>query len=120
MRLFSAKHIWIKQEGETARVGISAYAQEKLGDIMFVNLPDTDEKVRIGQKFGDVESIKTVSDLISPADGTVTAVNEDVIDEPDRLNEDPYKNWLVELRVDKVEGELLTEEEYESRKEELG
>lgn len=113
MRLFSKKHIWIQQEGEMARMGISGYAQERLGSIMFVNLPDAGQMVQIGQKFGDVESIKTVSDLISPAEGKVMAVNEDVIDEPDRLNQDPYENWLITIKVDKVQGELMTEGEYE-------
>ena len=73
-RLFTNKHVWVLVDGELAKIGITEYAQEKLGSIMFLNLPDVGEKVEAGQRFGDVESIKSVSDLFSPVDGVWVAL----------------------------------------------
>ncbi len=105
-------------DGDTATLGITDHAQEKLGGIMFVNLPEVGEKVRTGQRFGDVESIKTVSDLISPVDGEVLLVNENVEDDPELINEDAYGNWLIKVKLESGAENLLDEAEYEARKEE--
>ena len=111
-RLYSQNHIWVAGNGETLKLGITDYAQEKLGSIMFVNLPDVGETVVKGRKFGDIESIKTVSDLLSPVDGKVIRINEELIDEPERINEDPYACWLVEVKPAGQTDGLVDEQTY--------
>lgn len=118
-RLFSNKHVWVLQDGETATIGITEYAQEKLGSIMFLNLPDVGEKLEYGQRFGDIESIKTVSDLFSPVDGEVIRINEELVDEPDAINDEPYESWFVEVKVTSTPDDLMDEETYLAKKEEL-
>lgn len=118
-RLFSNKHIWILKSGEIAKIGITEYAQEKLGDIMFVNLPDVGEILEVGERFGDIESIKTVSDLFSPINGEVIKVNEELVDEPELINEAPYDSWLLQAKVMSFSDDLMDEETYESTKEEF-
>ncbi len=111
--LFSKDHVWLKEDGETVLLGISEYAQDKLGSVMFLNLPEIGDIVAKGSKFGDVESIKTVSDLISPVSGEVTDINEELLDEPDAINEAPYVSWFIKVRkTDLIDG-LLQEQEYE-------
>ena len=102
---YSKSHEWIKMEGDTAIIGISDFAQDALGDVVFINLPEEGDAVTAGESLGDVESVKAVSDIICPVSGTVVAVNEDVSDSPESLNSDPYGSWLV-----KVEGITETEE----------
>ena len=116
-RLFSKDHIWILADEGTATIGITDYAQEKLGSIMFLNLPEVGDGISTGERFGDVESIKTVSDLISPVDGEVLKVNEDLVDEPDAINEDPYENWFIEVKVASLSRDLMDEETYLAKKE---
>ncbi len=111
--LFSKDHVWLKDDGETVSLGISDYAQEKLGSVMFLNLPEIGDSVTKGVKFGDVESIKTVSDLISPVSGEVADINEGLMDEPDAINESPYDSWLIKIRKTDVSDALLQEQEYE-------
>lgn len=118
-RLFSEKHIWLVKNGDLATLGISDYAQKKLGNIMFLNLPDVGDRLEIGQCFGDIESIKTVSDLISPIEGEVLKVNEELVDEPDRINEEPYESWFIKVKVNGVSTDLMTEEAYLSREDDL-
>ncbi|RRJ27764.1 glycine cleavage system protein GcvH [Halocatena pleomorpha] len=113
-------HEWarINEESGTARVGISEFAQDELGDIVFVELPEPGEEIDQDGELGVVESIKAVSDLYSPLSGTVATVNEAVFDEPERLNDDPYGDgWLLELDgIDTSETDaLLTAEEYEQQ-----
>ncbi|UPM43209.1 glycine cleavage system protein GcvH [Halocatena salina] len=113
-------HEWarIDEQAGTARVGISEFAQDELGDIVFVELPEPDEEIDQDGELGVVESIKAVSDLYSPLSGTVATVNEAVFDEPERLNDDPYGDgWLLELdEIDASESDaLLTAEEYEQQ-----
>jgi glycine cleavage system H protein len=97
---YTATHEWVKFSDEThALVGITDYAQHALGDIVFVNLPEVGDKVVQAERFGDVESVKAVSDLISPVDGTVTATNEVLINTPEALNSDAPNTWIL-----KVEG----------------
>lgn len=111
-RLFSRHHIWLEAEGGMARIGISDYAQEKLGDVMFVNLPEVGERLEIGKRFGDMESIKTISDLISPVAGEVIRVNEGLLDEPEEINEHSYESWLIEVKVFQLAGDLVEEATY--------
>lgn len=118
-RLFSKEHIWVVKDGECATLGVTEYAQEELGNIMFLNLPDVGESLTCGESFGDIESIKTVSDLISPVDGEVIKINEDLMDEPDSINDAPYESWFIEAKVEALSADLMSEEEYLSCKEEL-
>lgn len=111
--LFSKDHVWLRDHGETVSLGISDYAQDKLGSVMFLNLPEIGDSVSKGIKFGDVESIKTVSDLISPVSGEVTDVNEALMDEPDTINESPYDSWFIKVRKTDVSDALLHKQEYE-------
>ena len=95
---YSASHEWVERSGiNTARIGLTDHAQAALGDIVFVNLPAEGDTLTEGQSFGDVESVKAVSDIIAPVDGTVTAVNEELADNPGLINEAPYEAWLVEV-----------------------
>ncbi len=111
--LFSKDHVWLRDDGEIVSLGISDYAQEKLGNVMFLNLPEIGDTVSKGAKFGDVESIKTVSDLISPVTGEVIDVNESLIDEPGAINESPYDSWFIRVKKTDVTDSLLQEKEYE-------
>ena len=113
-RMYSKSHEWVKMEGATAVIGISDYAQDALGDVVFVDLPGEGYEVSMGEAFGDVESVKAVSDLISPVSGTVSAVNEELLDAPENLNKDPYDNWII--KVDNPTGteELLSAADYEA------
>lgn len=102
---YSKDHEWVRFEGDTAFIGISDFAQDALGDVVFINLPGEGDEAVAGETFGDVESVKAVSDLVSPISGTITAVNEALADAPETLNADPYGAWII-----KVEGVTATEE----------
>ena len=102
---YSKDHEWVRFEGDTAFIGISDFAQDALGDVVFINLPGEGDEAVAGETFGDVESVKAVSDLVSPVSGTITAVNEALADAPETLNADPYGAWII-----KVEGVTATEE----------
>jgi glycine cleavage system H protein len=108
---YSSDHEWIRlEDGNRARVGITDYAQDALGDIVFVDLPTVGGQVAIGQSISEVESTKSVSDIYAPVAGTVVEVNEDLNDEPERLNSDPYGDgWIfvVEVADETAMGELL-------------
>jgi glycine cleavage system H protein len=112
MYFFSKNHIWITVDGPTARLGVSDYAQSQLGGIVFLNLPDIGETLSVGERFGDIESVKTVSDLISPIDGVVTAVNDDLVDAPDAINSAPYESWFVEATITSTPNNLMEEVAY--------
>lgn len=108
-------HEWAERENGTARVGISDFAQDELGDIVFVEFPDEGETVTHDEEFGVVESIKAVSDLYSPVSGTVVTTNDDLPDAPERINDDPYgEGWMFEVELDEESGfdDLLSAEEY--------
>ncbi|AFM01697.1 MULTISPECIES: glycine cleavage system protein GcvH [Desulfitobacterium] len=114
---YSKSHEWAKVEGNTVTLGITAHAQDSLGDVVFVELPDNDTTVVAGEAFGTVESVKAVSDLIAPIGGRVVEYNEEVLDSPELLNNDPYgEGWLVKVEVDdlKVLEQLLSAAEYEA------
>jgi glycine cleavage system H protein len=112
---YTREHEWIRLAGDVVRFGITDYAQDALGDIVFVNLPQPGDVLVAGDPCGEVESTKSVSDIYAPVSGTVTAVNDDLEDDPGRLNSDPFgSGWLVDLVISgSVEG-LLPVEEYNS------
>lgn len=103
---YSKEHEWVKVEGNTAIIGITDFAQSELGDIVFVELPEVEDKLTEGETFGSVESVKTVSELYSPVSGKVVAVNENLEDAPEAVNESPYEEaWMVKVEL-KDESEL--------------
>ena len=111
---YSKSHEWVRMDGEIAVVGISDFAQDALGDVVFINLPTEGDAVTAGESFGDVESVKAVSDVFSPVTGTVTAVNEALLDDPAQVNEAPYEAWLIKVSQVSDTEELLDAEGYEA------
>lgn len=112
---YAKTHEWAEFTSDTiARVGISDFAQHELGDLVFINLPQPGDAVTAGEAFGDVESVKAVSDVLSPVTGVVTAVNEEVLEHPELINEDPYANWFIEVKDVAAEADLMTAAEYET------
>ena len=110
---YSKSHEWVKfQEDGTALIGLTDYAQDALGDLVFVNLPEAGDEVTAGEAFADVESVKAVSDVFSPVSGTVAEVNEELLDAPERMNEDPYGAWLIKVENITDQEELLDAEAY--------
>ncbi|HKS49069.1 MAG TPA: glycine cleavage system protein GcvH [Amycolatopsis sp.] len=103
---YTEEHEWVSAgAGDSVRVGITEYAQDQLGDVVFVELPEVGKQVTAGESFGEVESTKSVSELFAPVDGEVIAVNEAVADSPELLNSDPYgEGWLIEIRLDDPAG----------------
>ncbi|MGH9499251.1 MAG: glycine cleavage system protein GcvH [Terriglobales bacterium] len=102
---YTKEHEWIKSDGKTATIGITHYAQESLGDIVFVDLPKPGTEMTAGKTFGSVESVKAVSDLYAPASGTVTEVNAELATSPEKINKDAHGSWMVKLTL-KTPGEL--------------
>jgi len=111
---YTEDHEWAKIVGSTIRVGVSDYAQDQLGDIVFVEFPEVGDSFEKGEEFGSLESVKAVSELYLPMSGEIVAVNEELADSPELINEDPYANWIVEIKpADKTEFEdLLNAEQY--------
>ncbi len=113
---YSKEHEWVKVEGDKVRIGISDFAQEELGDIVFVELPEVGDTITADEPFGSVESVKTVSELYAPISGTVVEVNGDLDDNPEYVNESPYeKAWMVVIEPEdasEIEN-LMTAEQYE-------
>lgn len=111
---YSKSHEWVLEKDGEYVIGITDHAQSELGDIVFINLPLVDSEIAAGEAFGDVESVKAVSDIISPVTGTIVEVNEELADAPEKLNEQPYEAWIVKVRDVTETEELLTAEEYEA------
>lgn len=111
---YSKSHEWLKEEDGVSVIGISDFAQDALGDVVFVNLPEVGDDTAAGEAFGDVESVKAVSDLISPVSGTVCEVNEELLDQPELLNEDPYGTWIIKVENVTDTEELLDAAAYEA------
>ncbi|AZV62243.1 glycine cleavage system protein GcvH [Peribacillus frigoritolerans] len=114
---YTKEHEWVKTEDGTVRIGITAFAQSELGDIVFVELPEIGDELKANEPFGSVESVKTVSELYAPISGKVVEVNEDLSDNPEYVNESPYeKAWMVVLEPSNVSDieNLMSAEEYES------
>ncbi|MDL2214106.1 glycine cleavage system protein GcvH [Clostridia bacterium OttesenSCG-928-O13] len=112
---YTKSHEWISfSDDTTAKVGLTDFAQDSLGDLVFVNLPSEGDGVDAGESLGDVESVKAVSDIISPVSGTVAAVNEELLDTPEKINSDPYGAWLIEVSGITDKEELLNAAAYEA------
>ena len=111
---YSKDHEWVKFEGDTAIIGISDFAQDALGDVVFINLPEVGDAVTAGESFGDVESVKAVSDVNSPVTGVVVEINEELVDSPELLNENPYGAWIIKVENITAEEELMDAAAYEA------
>jgi glycine cleavage system H protein len=107
-------HEWVRRTNGTARIGITDFAQDELGDVVFVELPSEDDRIEAGEEFGVIESIKAVSDLYAPVSGSVTAVNEALFDAPELVNESPFEDgWMLEVEYDDAgSDDLLSPAEY--------
>lgn len=112
---YSKEHEWVKVTGDKAYIGISDFAQEALGDIVFVELPEVGTELSAGDSLGVVESVKAASDIYCPVSGKVTKVNEDLNDSPEIINEDPYEAWIIQIELSDASelDDLMDEKEYE-------
>jgi glycine cleavage system H protein len=113
--LYTLEHEWVKIEGNTATIGITDFAQGELGDIVFLEFPDLDAVFNVGDIFGTIEAVKTVSDLYMPLEGKIVEVNNILNDNPEKINEDPYgKGWMVKIIIDKnaTKNQLLDSKKY--------
>ncbi len=114
---YSKEHEWVRMDGDIAEIGVTEFAQESLGDVVFVDLPAVGTEIGQSDKFGEIESVKAVSDLFSPINGTVVETNPGVIDNPETVNTDPYgSGWLIKVEIsDSAQfAELMDSETYES------
>ena len=111
---YAKTHEWVRKDGDTYIIGITDYAQHALGDVVFVNLPQEGDEVTAAESFGDVESVKAVSDIMSPVTGTICAVNEELADSPELLNSDPYGAWIIKVQDVSGTEELLDAASYEA------
>jgi|SRR5208283_4813299 len=113
---YHREHSWVRVEGKTATIGITDYAQQQLGDIVYVELPEVDTEIDADSELSELESTKATSPMVSPVSGTVVEVNEDLVDTPEIINEDPYGNgWIVVLDMTDASelNDLMTKAEYE-------
>lgn len=112
---YTKEHEWVNVDGKTATVGITNYAQEALGDIVFVELPKVGADVAAGKSFGTVESVKSVSELYAPVSGKVSAVNEELAQAPEKVNSDPHRAWMIkiDLKNPAEANSLLSAQDYE-------
>lgn len=109
---YSESHEYVKVEGNVAYIGITDYAQNALGNIVYVDMPEADDEIEVDEDFGAVESVKAASDLKSPVSGTVLEVNDSLEDKPESINEDAYANWIIKVELsDKAELEKLMDAE---------
>ena len=111
---YAKTHEWVRKDVDTYIIGITDYAQYALGDVVFVNLPQEGDEVTAAESFGDVESVKAVSDIMSPVTGTICAVNEELADSPELLNSDPYGAWIIKVQDVSDTEELLDAASYEA------
>jgi len=114
--LYTKEHEWLRLEGETGTIGITDHAQKSLGEVVYVELPKVNDKFDDGETFGSVESVKAVSELFMPVSGEIVAVNEELGEAPEKINDDPYgQGWMIRIRLtDRSEtGKLISAEEYD-------
>lgn len=111
---YSRDHEWVREEGDgTATIGVTDFAADQLGDVVYVDLPSVGEEIEAGTEMGEIESTKSVSDLFAPLSGEVTEVNEDVVESPEKVNEDPFgEAWLIKVKITELPDDLLSAEEY--------
>jgi glycine cleavage system H protein len=113
--MYTKTHEWVLLNDDgTALVGITDYAQDQLGDLVFVNLPEPGDTVTAGESFADVESVKAVSDVLSPVTGEVAEINEILADEPQRMNQEPYESWFIKVREITNRAELMDADAYQA------
>ncbi len=114
-RKYTKEHEWVMVSGTSASIGITQYAQDSLGDIVFVDLPKAGSDIVAGKMFGSVESVKAVSDLYAPASGSVTAVNEELATAPEKVNQDAHASWMLQVTLSKPDelNSLLSAADYE-------
>jgi len=112
--LYSDDHEWVQITGDTIRIGVSDYAQDQMGDIVFVEMPEVGDTFEKGDEFGTLESVKAVSEAFIPLSGEIVAVNEDLEDAPELVNSDPYANWIIEIKssVEAEFADLLSRDKY--------
>lgn len=112
---YSKTHEWVKElDGGLVEIGLTDFAQDALGSLVFVNLPEVGDDVTMGEALGDVESVKAVSDVYCPASGTVAEINEELLDAPEKINEAPYEAWLIRVEDVTETEELLDAADYEA------
>ena len=115
--LYTKEHEWVKKEDGQVTIGITDFAQSQLGDIIFLELPEVGQKIVSGEPFGEIEAVKTVSELYAPINGTVIEINEDLEDNPDNINQDCYgSGWIIKVELDGVldKDNLLNHKDYGS------
>ena len=111
---YTKSHEWVKElDDGSALIGLDDYAQEQLGDLVFVNLPEAGDEVAAGEAFGDVESVKAVSDVYSPVSGTVAEINEELLDAPEAINQAPYDAWMIRVESISDREELMDAAAYQ-------
>ena len=98
-RKYTKDHEWIRVEGDTAEVGITDFAQQQLGDVVYVEMPETGARIDAGQSFGSIESVKAVSELFAPMSGEIVEVNSQLKDHPEVVNKDPHGTWMIKVRL---------------------
>ena len=115
-RKYSKDHEWVRVSGDTAEIGITDYAQQQLGDVVYLDLPEVGRKLSAGEAFGSIESVKAVSELFSPLSGEVVEVNAAVKDDPASVNRQPHDTWMVKVRLDQpnATGALLDSTQYDA------
>lgn len=111
---YAKTHEWLKKDGDLMEIGLTDYAQDQLGDIVFVNLPEVGDEVTMGESFADVESVKAVSDIYSPVTGVVAEINEALLDAPESVNGAPYDAWFIKVKDVTEEEDLLDADAYEA------
>ena len=111
---YTKDHEWIKEEDGKTVIGISDFAQEQLGGLVFINLPEVGDEISVGEVFCDVESVKAVSDIYSPVTGVIVEVNEDLADNPELMNDTPYDAWIIKVEQVSETDELMNAQEYEA------
>jgi glycine cleavage system H protein len=114
-RKYTKDHEWIRISGTTAEIGITDFAQQQLGDVVFVDLPDTGKTITAGESFGSIESVKAVSELYAPMSGEVLEVNGTLRDQPEVINKDPHGTWMIKVRLSNAgeAGSLLDSGQYQ-------
>ena len=115
-RKYTKDHEWVRISGDTGEVGITDYAQQQLGDVVYVELPDVGRKVTAGESFGSIESVKAVSELFAPMTGEVVEINDHVKNHPEIVNSDPHGTWMIKVKLAQPtdEGALLDSSQYQS------
>jgi glycine cleavage system H protein len=111
---YTKDHEWVRQAGDVAEIGITDYAQQQLGDVVYVDLPDVGRTITAGESFGSIESVKAVSELFAPVSGEVVDVNAALKDKPEVVNKDPHTTWMIKVRTSGGGADLLDSTQYQA------